>query len=65
MAYQFNRHLFVEDGAAIHADEARSRSSASAFRAWRALDAERRLEAVEEALRAAANDDFDNLPLAL
>jgi len=64
MAYGLDPRLFVENGPAIHAAAAHSRSSATAFRAWAGLDAERRLALVEKALRPAANDSV-GLPIAL
>lgn len=65
MAYGFNPRLFVENGAAIRAQEALVRSSSIPFRAWKSFDRERRLAAVEQALRVPANDDCDGLPIAL
>jgi hypothetical protein len=67
MTYGLNARLFVENGPAIRAAEARSaRHSSDLFRAWRALDADRRLALVEEVLRpACANDDGHGLPIAL
>jgi hypothetical protein len=35
------------------------------YQAWRQLDTETRLELVEQALAAPANDIIDNFPLAL
>ena len=66
MAYGLNARLFVENGPAIRAAEAHSRSSSDSYRAWLSLDAERRLSLVDGALRAAANDQLiDGLPIAL
>lgn len=64
MAYGLNPRLFLENGPAIRAAEARANRSSSAFRAWGGLDAERRLALVDRALRNAANDERD-LPVAL
>jgi hypothetical protein len=64
MAYGLNPRLFVENGPAIHAAAAHSRSSSDAFRAWAGLDAEHRLELIEKALKEAANDSSE-LPIAL
>ena len=65
MSYGLNPRLFVENGPAIHAAGALARSSSMAFRAWRGLDGERRLAAVEQALRPANDDGPDGYPLAL
>jgi len=66
MAYGLEARLFIENGPAIRAAEAHSRSSSDAFRAWSGLDSERRLALVEKALRPAANDrDPDAYPIAL
>jgi hypothetical protein len=35
------------------------------YQAWRQLDYEKRLELIEQALAAPANDIIDNFPLAL
>jgi hypothetical protein len=35
------------------------------YQAWRQLDSEKRLELIEQALAAPANDIIDNFPLAL
>jgi hypothetical protein len=35
------------------------------YQAWRQLDSDKRLELVEQALAAPANDIFDDFPLAL
>lgn len=64
MAYRLNRRLFIENGAAVTAADALSRTSASAFRAWRGLNSDGRLEAVERALNSPANDGGE-LPIAL
>ena len=64
MAYGLNPRLFVENGPAIQAAAAHSRSSSDAYRAWAGLDAEHRLELIEKALRNAANDS-NELPIAL
>ena len=65
MAYGLNPRLFLENGPAILANEARSRRSSDAFRAWRGLDANNRLALIEHALRRPANDDEADLPIAL
>ena len=64
MAYGLNPRLFVENGPAIQAAAAHSRSSSDAYRAWAGLDADRRLALIEKALRSAANDSSE-LPVAL
>ena len=62
MTYDLSPRLFVEDGPAVSA--AAVRSSAH-HRSWRKLDRNRRLALIEKALKAAANDRFDDLPIAL
>ena len=64
MTYGLNPRLFLENGPAIQAAAAHSRSSSDAYRAWAGLDAEHRLELVEKALHPAANDS-DALLIAL
>jgi len=64
MAYGLNPSLFIENGPAIQAAAAHARSSSDAYRAWAGLDAERRLDLIEKALRNAANDR-GALPIAL
>lgn len=66
MAYAFEAGLFLENGPAIHAERARKSRSTRLARAWKSLSNESRLEIVEKALRAPANDDLpDGLPVAL
>ena len=66
MAYGLNPRLFIENGPAIRAAEAHSRSSSDAFRAWGGLDADKRLALIEKALRKPANDaGSDDFPIAL
>ena len=65
MAYGLNPRLFLENGPAIHAAEAQARRSSGAFRAWRGLDAHKRIALIEKALRKPANDDQADLPVAL
>jgi hypothetical protein len=64
MAYGLNPRLFIENGPTLRAAQAHALSSSDAYRAWRGLDAERRLAVVEQALRAPAND-LDGFPIAL
>ena len=64
MTYGLSPRLFVENGPAIRAAEAHSRSSSDAYRAWLRLDADRRIVLVDTALRSAAND-CGRLPIAL
>ena len=64
VTYGLNPRLFLENGPAIQAATAHARSSSDAYRAWAGLDAEHRLELVEQALRPAANDSA-HLPIAL
>ena len=65
MTYGLDPALFVENGAAVQAARALAASSSDGFRAWRALDAGRRLRLVETALRSPANDLIDAYPVAL
>ena len=65
MAYGLNPRLFLENGPAILAAEARASRSSDAFRAWRSLDADKRLSLIAKALRQPANDDEADLPVAL
>lgn len=65
MTYGLNPGLFVEDGPAIRAAVSAASRSSARFRAWRKLKAEHRLDVVERALRAPANDLIDDLPVAL
>ena len=62
MTYGLSPRAFIEDGPAAQA--IRVQASHSTARLWRALDEQRRLEAVERALQP-ANDLFDAFPLAL
>ena len=64
VTYGLNPRLFLENGPAIHAAAAHARSSSDAYRAWAGLDADHRLELVEQALRPVANDSA-YLPIAL
>lgn len=61
MTYGLNPKLPVEDGAAFDA----SRADSARFGRWRKLGEDRRLQAVERALKAPANDLIDGYPLAL
>jgi hypothetical protein len=65
MTYSLSPRLFVEDGPAVHAAHVAAGRNFARFRFWRKLDAYHRLAAVEEALKAPANDLIDDLPLAL
>ena len=65
MTYGLDPGLFIEDGPAFHAASAAAARSSARFRNWKSLDEERRLKAVEQALKAPANDLIDNYPLAL
>ena len=58
-------HGLIGNGAAIQAASAVSARTSARFRTWKALDEERRLQAVDQALAAPANDLFDDYPLAL
>jgi hypothetical protein len=63
MAYGLNPDSYLEDGPTVL--QLRSRSNTAYARAWRALDATRRLSAVESALRHANDDLPDGFPIAL
>ena len=65
MTYGLDPNLFVENGPAIRAASAASVRTSARFRMWKALDEERRLQAVDQALKAPANDLIDDYPLAL
>ena len=66
MAYDFEARLFLENGPAIHAERARWARSTRSRKAWQELSEERRLEAIDSALRSAANDTLpDGFPIAL
>ena len=62
MIYGLTRRAFVEDGAAIAAMDLQALRSTA--RSWQALDADRRLQLVDCALKP-ANDICDALPIAL
>jgi hypothetical protein len=62
MTYDLSAHLFIENGPASQA--LRVRASRSTARSWRALNSDRRLAAVEQAL-APANDPIDDYATAL
>jgi hypothetical protein len=64
MAYGLNPQLFVENGPAVTAAEAHGSRSSTVYRAWRALNPDRRFAIVEKALKP-ANDVIDDYPLAL
>lgn len=55
MTYGLNPRLFLENGPAVTAAKAQSLRSSDSYRAWRSLDADRRLAMIDEAL-GAAND---------
>lgn len=65
MTYGLNRGLYVEDGPAEQAASVAAARPSTRFLAWRALDHEHRLAAIEEALDAPANDLIDDFPIAL
>lgn len=62
MIYGLSPRVFIEDGAAVRAIEARE--SRSTARSWRALDPDCRLAVIESALKP-ANDLIDAFPIAL
>jgi hypothetical protein len=63
MTYGLDSSAFAENGPEIQASHVRA--SFSTARSWFALEPELRLELVERALGAPANDIFDAYPLAL
>ena len=63
MTYGLDCSNFVENGPENKATQARA--SFSTARTWFALDPELRLQLVEQALQAPANDVIDAFPLAL
>lgn len=65
MTYSLSRGLFVANGPAELAATAAQARPATRFLPWRKLDADGRLQAIEEALHVPANDVDDDLPLAL
>ena len=62
MAYGLSTRAFVENGPVE--EMAKLAATRSTARSWRALSEASRLEAIEQALRA-ANDHIDGYPLAL
>ena len=62
MPYRRRPGLLIDKDTTVRAA---SRSIGTRFRTWQALDAERRMQAVNEALKAPANDLIDSYPLAL
>jgi hypothetical protein len=64
MAYGLSPGLFLENGPANEAANARAARPASRFSSWRKLDSECRLALVDKALASPAND-LDSYPLAL
>lgn len=65
MAYSLNRGLFVENGPAEQAAIASESRPSARVLPWRKLNTERRLAAIEEALKLPCNDVADGFPLAL
>jgi hypothetical protein len=65
MTYGLNPRLFVENGPAVEARRASTRSSTAGFRAWRSLSENGRIALVDRALQAPANDLIDAYPIAL
>lgn len=65
MTYRSRAGRLVEDAVAIRTASAASKRATARFRTWQSLDSERRLQAVDEALKAPANDLIDEYPLAL
>ena len=62
MTYGLSTHLFIENGPASH--PLRVRASHSRARSWRALNSDRRLAAIEQALDP-ANEPIDDDATAL
>ena len=62
MTYGLSPRVFIEDGPAEQVMKVQSTRSTA--RSWRALDAESRFAAIEQALRP-ANDLIDAYPMAL
>ncbi len=65
MAYALNPGLFVENGPAVQAASAASARNPARFLWWRKLDADHRIAAVDQVLKAPANDRIDAYPVAL
>ena len=65
MAYGLDTELFIENGPAVLAANSARLRPASRFLRWRMLDTKDRLEVVERALEAPANDRIDAYPIAL
>lgn len=65
MTYGLDPELFVEDGPAVQAASTALAHNFARYRRWRSLDFGYRLELVEKALKAPANDLIDSYPLAL
>ncbi len=65
MTYRLDLAQFIEDGPAIKTASAAAARTSARLRNWKALDSRRRLEAVDKALKAPANDLIDSYPLAL
>ncbi len=65
MTYGLDAELFVEDGPAVHAASTALARNFARYRRWRSLDSGHRLDLVEQALKAPANDLIDAFPLAL
>ncbi|HET9810551.1 MAG TPA: hypothetical protein VFP53_02500 [Sphingomicrobium sp.] len=65
MTYGLSPTLFVEDGPAVHAVANAAERRSDRFRAWRNLDSTHRLELIERAMNAPANDLLDAYPIAL
>ena len=65
MTYGIDPGLFVEDGPAIQAAKVATARNPARFGRWRTLTSDHRLKVVEQALKAPANDVFDDFPVAL
>jgi len=65
MTYALDRGLFIEDGPAIQAANAAAARPTARLLGWKRLDASRRLQVIERALKSPANDFIDAYPVAL
>jgi len=64
MTYGYSTRAPAANALTQRAIDGASRTSGG-YQAWRQLDTERRLELIEQALAAPANDIIDSFPLAL
>jgi hypothetical protein len=64
MAYGLSTRALAADSLVQRALD-RANGTWGGYQAWRQLDPDKRLELIEHALAAPANDVFDDYPLAL